>query len=574
MRGRGCLILAVFLFALAVAPVGFAVLLRELDPSTAGKRAAALAYQQQMDAQDLADRRANAQRWAAVWSTWQPAIQAAGAVLIILTPAVVAVGVLELRRELQHRRALVYPDARGLLPVPRERLIEGHYDGHSAAALGGWHVSQAEAARNPVHSLPPTLRTYAPKYGAPAAPRLPSLGADPGPALTAPPSAVPLAPAMPLSLLLRAGHRPTADRLLLGMAGSSPIWTPPGAHVAIAGPTGAGKDHAARLLLAQVVAAVPGCEAMILDPHHVWTDCADGTDLTPLQAAGVVAVTGKGEIAAMLEWLARSELERRIKARQAGQDLGAPTWVLVNEAPSVLADYPDTARHIRALVNEGRKFRLFLLLASQDFLAATIRESSIRAQLTTAVNLGADHYTARALGAVPPPEAGTLGKGIAYVRTGQTPATLARLPLVDAEGIRALLPAPTGDAPAPTPWTILPGGQGDGAPVGRSEGDETAQEGPPRLSTDRPTDRPRPLRLVDKARAADMDLTGEEWGYLSQLDRGRTPQTIAREVTGQDGGRVYGRVRDEVQRLAEMVRNWPEGERWTRPGDGAQDKEG
>ena len=45
-------------------------------------------------------------------------------------------------------------------------------------------------------------------------------------------------------------------------------------------------------------------------------------------------------------------------------------------------------------------------------------------------------------------------------------------------------------------------------------------------------------------------------------------------MTGQDGGRVYGRVRDEVQRLAEMVRNWPEGERWTRPGDGAQDKEG
>ena len=168
---------------------------------------------------------------------------------------------------------------------------------------------------------------------------------------------------------------------------------------------------------------------------------------------------------------------------------------------------------------------------------------------------------------VPPPEAGTLGKGIAYVRTGQTPATLARLPLVDAEGIRALLPAPTGDAPAPTPWTILPGGQGDGAPVGRSEGDETAQDGPPRLSTDRPTDRPRPLRLVDRARAADMDLTGEEWGYLSQLDRGRTPQTIAREVTGQDGGRVYGRVRDKVARLADMVRNWPDGERWTRPGD-------
>ena len=71
-----------------------------------------------------------------------------------------------------------------------------------------------------------------------------------------------------------------------------------------------------------------------------------------------------------------------------------------------------------------------------------------------------------------------------------------------------------------------------------------------------------------------MDLSGEEWGYLSQLDRGRTPQTIAREVTGQDGGRVYGRVRDEVARLADMVRNWPDGERWTRPGDDPAQGEG
>ena len=63
MRGRGCLILAVFLFALAVASVGFAVLLRELDPSTAGRRAAALDYERQRDAQDLADRAANAARW-------------------------------------------------------------------------------------------------------------------------------------------------------------------------------------------------------------------------------------------------------------------------------------------------------------------------------------------------------------------------------------------------------------------------------------------------------------------------------------------------------------------------------
>ncbi len=554
---KSCLVVVVLLFALGVAAIGGAVLLRELDPATAGKRAAALAYQQQMDAIDLADRRANAARWAAVWSAWEPAVKGAGAVLIIALPAVLAVAGLEMRRELQHRRALVYPDARGLLPVPRERLVEGHYDGHAAAALGGWHVSQAERARNPVHELPRDLRTYAPRYGAPAAPRLP-MTADPSPALASPPSAAPLAPAMPLSMLLRAGHRPTADRLLLGMAGSSPIWTPPGAHVAIAGPTGAGKDHAARLLLAQVVAAVPGCDAMILDPHHVWTDAADGTDLTPLQVAGVAAVTEKAQIAAMLEWLARSELERRIKARQAGQDLGAPTWILVNEAPSVLADYPDTARHIRALVNEGRKFRLFLLLASQDFLAATIRESSIRAQLTTAVNLGADQYTARALAVVPPPDAGTLGKGIAYVRTGQASPTLARLPLVDAEGIRALLPAPRSDAPAP--WTILPGG---GGWVG-----DSAEAGDSTLETATPPHPTHPT-LTAKAEACALPLDDEERQLIALLDQGKTTAAAAAALAGQYKGGRYERLKRKAEAAAAMIQGWPDDERWT-GGDTAQ----
>lgn len=553
---KSCAIVSLFLFALFLALCGGAVLLRELDPATAGKRAAALAYQQQMDAQDLADRAANAARWAAVWSAWEPVVKGAGAVLIILTPAALAVGFLELRREVQHRRALIFPDARGLLPVARERLLEGHHEGHAAQALQGWHISQAERARNPVHELPRDLRSYAPRYGNVAAPRLPMTPADPGPALASPPSAAPLAPAMPLSMLLRAGHRPTADRLLLGMAGSSPIWTPPGAHVAIAGPTGAGKDHAARLLLAQVVAAVPGCDAMILDPHHVWTDAADGTDLTPLQAAGVAAVTEKGQIAAMLEWLARSELERRIKARQAGQDLGAPTWILVNEAPSVLADYPDTARHIRALVNEGRKFRLFLLLASQDFLAATIRESSIRAQLTTAVNLGADQYTARALGVVPPPEAGTLGKGIAYVRTGQAAPTLARLPLVDAEGIRALLPAPRGDAPAP--WTILPGG---GGWVGDSDKDSD--------STPETATHPTHPTLTAKAEACALPLDAEERQLIELIDGGRTIPAAAADMAGQYKGGRYERLKRKAEAAAAMIQGWPDQERWT-GGDAAQ----
>ena len=430
-----------------------------------------------------------------------------------------------------------------------------------------------------MHQLPQGLRTYAPKYGNTAAPRSVGSAPDPAQALAAPSTTArdKLPAPMTASLLLRAGYTPTADKLLLGMGNGYPVWTPAASHTAIAGPTGSGKDVTSRLLLTQIVAAVPNARAVILDPHHVWCDPADGCDLTPLQAAGVQAVTEKRDIAGYLEWLARGELQERIRARRAGQPMGRPTWVLVNEAPAVLADYPDTAKHIRAAVNEGRKFGLYLIVASQDFLAATLKESSIRSQLGTAINLGADPFTARALGVVPPPDAGVLGKGVGYVRTGQDAPQLARLPMFDADAARLLLPAPSaGPRDDSASWATsatYPAPPTEGRTEGRkvdADAQDPAQAAPTPPPSDRPTVRP-PTTLTAKARAAGMPLTEAEQDLLSRVDRGQSPQSIARDVTGQDGGRRYSRVRDEVARLADMVRNWPDGEQWADGSEGNAD---
>lgn len=576
MRGRGCLLLSVFLVALALAPVGLAVLLRELDPATAGKRAAALSYQQQMDAQDLRDRAANAARWAAVWSAWEPAVKGAGAVLIILTPAALAVGVLEMRRELQRRRELVYPDARGLLPVPHARLAEGHYDAHAAHALGGWHVSQAEAARNPVHELPRDLRTYAPRYGAPATPRLPMTPADPGPALTPPPSAGALPGPVDLGRVLTAP--PTLDRVLLALGpGGAPIVA--GArdmgHIAFAGATGGGKSNLLRLLLAQLLAA--GARAVLTDPHYAPVDAETGEDWRPIAGRLLYPpAVAPGEIADQLAWLSE-ELDGRLARRRAGEHAGPPLYWAADELPAIVAQVPGADATLGRVVREGRKVKLYAVTSAQDWLTRTVGGSqAMKENFLTAFYTGGDAQSARLLLDLrgPVDDAG-LGRGLAWLRCKATPsAQLVRVPLASNEAIAGLLPAPTGAAPAP--WTILPGGA-----VGRSV-DAAATVEPPTgaVDADRPTDRRSvpPLhhgrRLVDKARAAGMDLSGEEWGYLSQMDRGRTPQTIAREVTGQDGGRVYGRLRDELQALADMVRNWPDGETWAggnAPGEGASE---
>ncbi len=592
---KSCALMSVFLVAAALALAALAFLLIQASPATEARRQADLEYQRQRDAQDLQERAERAELNRRLYDAWIPAAQAAGAGVIVVVPVAAGVaGWAWLRHRARHHGEFVHVGDG--IPLPRQRLLAGAYDDTIHADTLGRRTAEIERARNPVHHLPTGLRTYAPKFGHGPAPRV--VGSDANaPALAAPPTTArdKLPAPMTASLLLRAGYTPTAERLLLGMGNGYPIWTPAACHTAIAGPTGAGKDHAARLLLTQVVAAVLNARAWILDPHHVWRDPADGCDLTPLQAAGVEAVTEKRDIAGFLEWLARGELQERIRARRAGQPLGRPTWVLLNEAPAVLADYPDVSRHVKSLVNEGRKFGLYAILASQDFLAATLKESSIRAQLTTAINLGADAYTARALGVVPPAEAGTLGKGVGYVRTGQDAPTLARLPLFDTDAPTLLLPAPstgprndsaswgtsatysTGGEPTLRAYTPPPDPPADGGrpvdgcrPPGQSEAETgEAPDRPPKTDRDRPPLRVlRPQTLTEKARAAGMELSESEWRDLAAMDAGKTPQALAAAAVGATEGRPYRRRRDELIRLADLVRNWPDGEVWSTGSEG------
>lgn len=559
---KSCAIVSLFLFALFLALCGGAVLLRELDPATAGKRAAALSYQQQMDAIDLADRRRNAERWAAVWSAWEPAVKGAGAVLIILTPAALAIAVLELRREVRHRRELVRPDKRGLLPVPRERLIEGHYDAHAAAALGGWHVSQAEAARNPVHALPRDLRTYAPRYAAPASPRLPMTPADPGPALASPPSAAPLALPGPVDLARVLTAPPSLDRVLLALGpGGAPIvaGSRDMGHVAFAGRTGGGKSNLLRLLLAQLLAG--GAHVVLSDPHYAPVDPDNGEDWRPIAGRLLYPpAVAPGEIADLLAWL-NEELDGRLARRRVGEHAGPPLYWAADELPAIVAAVPGADATLGRVVREGRKVKLYAVTSAQDWLTRTVGGSqAMKENFLTAFYTGGDASSARLLLDLrgPVDDAG-LGRGLAWLRCKATPtAQLVRVPLATNEAIAGLLPAPTDTAP--TPWTILPGGGGwvgDSAEAGDSA-PETATPPHPTHPT-----------LAGKAEACALPLDAEERELVGLIDGGKSTAAAAADMAGQYKGGRYERLKRKAEAAAAMIQGWPDQERWT-GGDAAQ----
>jgi hypothetical protein len=123
---------------------------------------------------------------------------------------------------------------------------------------------------------------------------------------------------------------------------------------------------------------------------------------------------------------------------------------------------------MRLLVRQGRKFRLYLGLGSQDAQVKTLGESSgVRTNFRTNYYVGGDPYTKAAILGLPRNAPDPPGQGVVYLRwPGAEAAQLVRVPLADNAGVTRLLPplhpataAATGVA---TPLAI--GGYGPATP--------------------------------------------------------------------------------------------------------------
>ena len=587
---KSCALTSLFLFMAALFVAMLAVFTWINSPAVEQQRAADVAYQVEKGKLELAERQRKAEADARFWASVEPFAAVAVSLTLLLGPTALLAGGVGFWLWARHRSRLVYPNAAGMLPADYDRLRLGEYDQHAMAGLIGFHTAEAERARNPSPALPPMLRTYAPRYGSPRA-----IGQDPTrPAalpqfeVTAPPAALPLPGPVDLAGLLTTP--PSLDRVLLALGpGGEPLTASAKdmTHIALAGSTGNGKSNILRMILAQVLAA--GAGAVLADPHYAPVDPESGEDWRPIERrlTAPPAVT-PAQIAELLAWLSE-ELQRRLELRRAGERVGRPLYFACDELPAIYAHVPGADAVLGEIVREGRKTRIYALTSAQDFLTRTVGGSAAaRENFRTCYYVGGDKTTARQLldlqGRVD--DAG-LGAGLAWLRSKATPtAQLVRIPYASNAALAGLLPPPSPNfgtaVPAPPSAIITPrqvgGGASDGpswdpAPVvGRSEGrtvDAAPVENGAKTTVDAPSDRPtvlpftrRPVTLTAKAQAAGMPLSAEDLEALGQADRGASPQTIARAQTGQDGGRVYTRRRDEVTRLIDLVKNWPAGETW------------
>lgn len=436
---KSCALMSLFLFCLFLAAVGGAILLHEQSPVTQQQRAAELSYRQARDAQDLAERQRQSEERARFMDAVMPAAQAAAFLVILLVPVTLGglgVAVVFFSRR---RAALVYPDARGLLPADYDRLRAGAYDGHALAALGGYHSAQIEAAQHPPLPVSVTKYTDARRFaydGPP--PRV--IGSPEPPALPAPAVAVPT-----FAQLLAGGTVGEGRPLVLGYSADGAPLT--GSlrdlySTAVAGLPGAGKSNTEAFLVAQTT--LQGGRLIVIDPHAD----ADGSlaqTLHPLAPAMLTApAASEGEIVKALT-VARDELSRRREGAT-----GAPWIVAVDEWTALVrrarvADALITL--LEEIAQEGRKLGIFALVSGQAWNAEAAGGTPLRDSLASAFLHRMKPSAARLL--VP-----GVGREVAALRTGQ--ALLYRtsgdlvsvsIPLTtrqDLAAVAGLLPRPSG----------------------------------------------------------------------------------------------------------------------------------
>ena len=206
--------------------------------------------------------------------------------------------------------------------------------------------------------------------------------------LAAPTPAVQIAaPADPLTApawsIVRQSFTPTPDRLLLGYSSSGLLTAPLSdlLSTAIVGRSGTGKSSLLRLIVAQ--AGEIGVRVIAWDLHNSAT--VPGAELcTTLRDINQSA----------------AGLMRLLDSRYAGRESSdVPVLVVADEAPLLLSQSQLAQDATRRIVLEGRKVRVFMLLAGQSLPAKLFDGGTlIRDGLSSRFAFAASAQTARMAG--------------------------------------------------------------------------------------------------------------------------------------------------------------------------------
>lgn len=230
-------------------------------------------------------------------------------------------------------------------------------------------------------------------------------------------------------------------------------------HVALPGATGYGKSSLIRLLMSQLCSC--GLPVYLLNPHYMVFDREhneDWTPFTPYLKADPFACKDMSTIKTVLEWMTYKLLPERKERAAKGGRIGKPYFFILDEVPDIVASIPGASKMIGKLLREGRKYGIYLIVASQDFSVKTLGmegEGSLRKCFHTILYVGGDPISVRELLNARGGKVGelvidenTLGKGSIITRymakdqkleTVKTVLTPARTPYTDNDSLYTLL---------------------------------------------------------------------------------------------------------------------------------------
>ena len=233
-------------------------------------------------------------------------------------------------------------------------------------------------------------------------------------------------------------------------------------HVALSGKTGGGKGSLMRMLMVQL--CYIGAKVLLLNPHYMrWVRAKDGPkfdeDWTPFE--GINPRTGKPyleapptksadpePIAKCLRWSVETLLAKRKAEGREGGKLFAPYFIVLDEWPDIASEIKKAPEYLGKLLRQGRKYGIFVIVASQDFQVKTLglegEGGSVRKCFLTCYYTGGDTTTAKELLYSEKPSSlpeNKIGKGTDLLRcTGtKNEAALVNVPFVDNPAVYRLL---------------------------------------------------------------------------------------------------------------------------------------
>lgn len=430
---NGCIILGLFLFALAVVLVAVVLVAHEVSPARAAERL-----------QQVEEARAAAARSDSFWRSVQPAQVVAYDLVIVALPvagvlALAALGVIGWQVAHQ-RRHLVYPK-NGVLPVSHGHVMDGSTLAISAAGVAGYHATEHARASNPP-MMPAHVGGhfhYSPRQ------LLGRSSTTPAPTPAAPPETAPaFLPAPAFSAIMGQGFT-RSGAILVGLTPQhDPVYTDPRGllSTAVVGTSGSGKTRSAALLLGQA-AALCGARLAIADPHQGSPESLTAL-LDPLSRAYWRDPVSTHQDARRLIADVLAEIERRKQGAPA-----FPLLVAVDEFTALMRSDGDNGPltvGLETVVNEGRKYQVTAVLSGQSWVAARSGGTPLRDGLASAVLHRVKPATARAVWPDVGRATATLGRGQAlFARAGDTEPQALAVPLFtheDARALARLLPPP------------------------------------------------------------------------------------------------------------------------------------